>query len=337
MASRIWLALLLCAGICSTSCAQQSHEYGFVEAQSDDDIAERRAIFDEVAVAVRARDFARLNAMSQDMRDRRTRTPSGVWRLAYFYYGVEAAVIGRQSGCAPMDPQLYVDWAAVDPQQPAAYIALASAHRRRAWCLRGGDYAREVSPLAMEHFNQIIADTRRELESHEAIASRDPQYYQVLIDLALSQGLPRAVFQDLLATATDQHPYYYGIYFAASPYYMPQWHGVPGDIDALAQWAADTTEQHDASGAYARVIWYVDSIGHLDNREVNWARMEQSMDELAEMYPTDWNFANFARLSCRLNHPEVAARYFGMIRNDEPGTNWSDRAEWQRCRAAAGV
>ncbi len=331
------LVALLFVTMSVSACAQSAAEYGAVEARSDDDIAERQAIFNDVAAAVRARDFVRLNAMSEDMRSRRSRTPSGVWRLAYFYYGLEATFVTARGECIPMDPQFYADWAAVDPQQPAAHIALAMVRIRHAWCRRGSGYAHTLSDMEMDDFNRRMAAARTELETHGDVASVDPQYYKTLIDIAATQGLPRAGFEMLVEEAIDRHAYYYGVYFAASPYYLPQWNGRSGDIDRLADWAADSTSTHDGAGTYARVIWNLEQCNCLTPTEVDWRRMEQGMNDIAARFPTNWNIANFARLSCKLDHPDAAARYFGMMQGGDTGRDWSSRSEWQQCRTRARV
>lgn len=176
---------LLSYMICGTAFAQQlasAQLQGNVDDRSQDEMSQRVDIFDKVAAAVNARDFAALNKMSDDYRASRSRTPSGTWKLAYFYYGFAGPLpITQASGeCVNPVPAFAKAWAAYDQSQPSPYIVEATSYLNQAQCYRGDGYAQKVPLDVLTRATEISEAARRLLDSHREVASNDPQYYSML-------------------------------------------------------------------------------------------------------------------------------------------------------------
>jgi hypothetical protein len=306
---------------------------GAVEARTTDELAERVAIFDQVKAAVERKDYRALNAMAAEFRERRARTPSGTWKLAYFYYGVIGHLPAENPGaeCLRIADSVFDDWVRVDPKAPAPYIAQAWATSTLGGCLRGGASAYATPRENFEAMAREVAKARGILEAHREVASIDPQFYAEMIRIYRMSGTDDATVRALLDEAVSREPYYQGTYFTAAEYYQPQWHGGPGDLDRLGRFAADHMAGDDGKGGYARVFWSLDECGCMDMAQVDWPLMKEAMHDIMEAYPTDWNAANFARFSCKFGDTAAAAEFFGMMKGDV-GADWGHAEAYRRCR-----
>jgi len=290
--------------------------------------------------AVRARDFDTLNAMESYFRTASSRLPGGTWELSSFYGGVQQALEGRRyadSPCTLKGMDFAEAWAAHDPDAPAPYIAKASLLTSYGWCVRGGKYAIEVPPGAMLTFRQNIYAAYETLLDHADVASRDPEFYALRIKLNTAQANEGEAFKGLLEEASGRFPYYYPIYFEAAWHETPQWAGSYQKVEAVARYAAERTRERDGDSAYVRVIWSFMECGcDPDHLPIDRALLAQSMDDMFERYPSDWNAAHMAWIACGLGERHLAAEQFARREHDD-AMNWDDPADWQRCRTLAGL
>lgn len=303
---------------------------GEVEAQTTDEPAERKAIFDAVEKAFEARDYAALNRMAEEYRTNRARTPSGTWKLAMFYYAVEPYALDQNGAtCRPAREDVLADWAATDPEAPASYIAKAAALTSYGACLRGRAYARSTSSDAMNAMREQMAEARAVLETHRDAASVDPQFYAVSIDMMKYDTRQDDDFEDLVDEATGREPYYHETYFAAARYLDPKWHGSPGAIERFAKHAED---EGDGEGMHARILWSLAGCDCGYEQLKDWPAMKTSMDVVLERFPNDWNAAHFAAAACGFGDVYAAEAFLGKVGKDDASL-WESHDAWQHCRA----
>ena len=287
---------------------------GQVVARSSDEQAERDAILKQVQAAIAARDFAGLSAMEEDLRTSRARTPSGVWKLAVLHGGLQfylADGLKSEDGCQYRDAQFLRDWAAASPRNPAPVITDAALLLEQAWCIRGDGTADSVAAEAWPQFRKGAAAAAATLEQHPTMASADPEYYAVKLNVLRAQGVSKAAFHDVIEEATAREPYYHRTYFNAVWYYLPQWGGSDAEVDAFARYAAERTRTSDHSGLYARVLWSLEQCGcQAIDKAADWPTLKQSMRDVYDRYPVPWNGDYFARLSCRKGDTEEGRRYY---------------------------
>ena len=302
----------------------------------------RQEIVDKVHALVQARDFPGLSAMERDFRARRERTPSGTWKLQEFYIGLDLALPqpSADSGNCRIPAETFIDdWTKGTPRSPAPHIIRAKMLLQRAWCFRGDGYAAEVAQDAWQPVNESGEAAQTVLIAHKAFASADPEYYAVLEDIYRSEGREPVEFRKLLDEGTAKTPTYYGLYWNAYTYYQPQWFGSPDDVEALARYAIERTRAADGTGAYARLYWHASGLSCGCWLEaIDWPTMKVAMRDVSQRYPDPWNYANFAKLSCRFADKDEARRYFEALKDDDGSAAWwGDKQAWQQCRALAGL
>lgn len=332
MRPRIMLSILI-----ALACGGCSASWGEVEAATNDEMAERQAIEDAVESSIERRDFAELNAMAADYRSKRSRTPSGTWKLSRYYRALFVHLPEAKASptCPNPNDGFVDDWLAAHPDEPAAHMAKARLVYDYGFCLRGSAFASRSSASQLAGFQEQIDRAIGLLESRRETVSVDPQYYVEAIRLHGAGGGGKVAIQAMLEEGADKEPYYYEIYFAAAEYLRPQWWGLPGDQDKLARLAADNTSQ-DGKGSYARLVWYVDQMESLPIAEIDWTLMVEAMDDIAEKYPSAWNSTNFARLACKFGDYPTAKRHLATMTSDVEGA-WSSEQERIWCKAKASI
>jgi len=310
-----------------------------VEASSNDEVSERQSIVNAVDLAIARRDFAALNKMEREFRSSRARTPSGLWKLAYFHAGVQYNLgegLERKDGCAYRHAQFVAQWRSVTPNEPAAIITDAALWNMQAWCIRGGAYASEVPDSAWAGFHQASERAFKVLEADRTVASVDPEYYAVMVQVYRAQNRPRAEFENLVAEAFKREPYYHRTYFNAARSYLPQWGGSFRELDQFARFAAGQTRESDKTGFYARIYWALEECGCDAIRQAaDWNDMKQAMRDVYERYPVRHNAEHFQDISCRMGDSDEGLHYLRVLA--PPGT--SDAALTARidgCKAMAG-
>ena len=86
---------------------------------------------------------------------------------------------------------------------------------------------------------------------------------------------------------------------------------------------------------YARFYWYVldCDCGDMD-KSIDWATMKQSMRGVMARYPSAWNAANFARISCTMEDPQETRNWFASVKGDYSHA-WRDLNELKQCQSSA--
>lgn len=299
---------------------------------SDDQIA-REAITKRVDTLLEAEDFAALNKMAAEFRRTRARTPSGVWKLRVFHMSVQHHIAQAQppGECVTAAGPMLKRWLAADPSAPAPVITQASVLLEQAWCKR------HDSAWGYNAFLKDASEADKWLAAHKASASIDPEYYATAEDIAFVTRSNKADFDRLLAEGIAREPGYYGLYFSAVKYYLPDAHGNNAEVDRIARLAAEKSNGSDATGAYARVYWvYVDCGCSIWQSAVDWPLMKRSMADVIARYPADWNIVNFARIACQMGDGGEAAKYLRKLKNDN-GLAWASDDERAQCFVIAGL
>jgi hypothetical protein len=298
--------------------------------------AEQQPIIDAVKTAIGRHDYAALNAMETEYRKTRSRTSSGIWKLSLFHWRMLTELGPKKDQCQDSSTDFFKGWIAATPDQPAPYVTRAAVLESYAWCLRGDGMANSVSQQAFEGFAVKVDEASKLLTDHRRIASIDPHYYAVMERIYIDQGAAKADFKHLLEEGTAREPDYHYLYFDAYRYYQPQWYGSDAEIDEIARFAAARTARTEGLGMYARYYWFALDCKCSIRNSVDWPTMKTAMRDVMDRYPSDWNAANFARISCDMRDYEEAGTWLNRVKKDYSDA-WTDKIEMRRCESMAQV
>lgn len=307
----LYLSLLFVFGLLSAEqCVAATH------------IEERESVLASARQAFLRADFSQLEAMSSAYRNDKSRTPSGVWKLALFYISVNGAMgaegLGPEQDAAFLHAEgVIARWAQQYPSSPTPHIVQSIHLLHQAWSYRGTQFANAVDPKAWAPFHKYLAMARENLEKYKTTAAIDPQWYETMLWIANGENWARAPFDSMLNEALDREPLYYQTYFAALEYLLPKWHGGLSDIDAFAQSAVRRTAKSDGRGVYARIYWhaylrqYRNSL--FKQTLVVWPTMRAGFEDVIAQYPDTWNVNNYAKFACLASDKPKARELLARI------------------------
>ena len=305
------------------------------------ELDEREAIVASVAKAFREERFAELNQMARRYREQKSRTASGVWRLASFYDGLSRAMWSYRAGKSNEDALRAVQeklgrWLRRTPKAPAARIGFSMLYVAQAWAYRGDGPGSALGAEAVDRFELNITRAWYALRDSKEYASVDPHWYVMMLTVARAQNWDRPQFEALVTEAVQREPLYYGIYFTAVEYLLPKWHGSIRDVELFTRAATDRTAQREGESLYARIYWNAAQT-EFENRlfkstSADWRRMKQGFEDIVARYPDLWNLSNYAKFACLAGDRETTRKLLDRIGNSEEDWRaWEPGALRPRC------
>lgn len=201
-------------------------------------------------------DFAQLEKIARQNRLEKGRLLGGMWKTSSFY------AVTSSSSCveAAQDPEylsqiaLLKKWTSAYPDSVTPRLALANLYIDYAWLARGNGTADTVSDKGWSLFRERIAQAKDILIHAGSLKEKDPQWYSVMQDVAKDEGWDQPDARELMDQAVAFEPDFFAYYKNYSIYLLPQWHGNPGDIRALAEEAASKYPEPQGSMLYARIM-----------------------------------------------------------------------------------
>ncbi|MFD1296702.1 hypothetical protein ACFQ4Q_08640 [Lysobacter gummosus] len=298
----------------------------------------REALAGQAQALFAAGDFAKLDALYDDVAQRSARTPSGLWKSSVVYAGLKG--VAGEAGSAEQyqrSDAVLQKWLHDRPGSALARLLRAHLMFRRAWAFRGGDYSANVDKRNWQPFFEWLRQTKEYLDAEKVIASTRPEYYALTINLLKSQQKsPFSTFDEGL----NKFPTYYEMYFSMLEYLLPKWNGSAEQIEHFASEAVARTQQSEGHGMYARIYWYASQTQFRDKlfleTEANWARMREGFDDVIARYPDQWNLQNYASFACDADDDETLAKLFERIREPSLDVAWRSRARYVTCGRRVG-
>lgn len=270
--------------------------------RSPDETSFRADIYAAVGDALWNKRFNKLEALADRFRNSKTRTPSGLWELGFYYEGVRRfyrEVASTGSGDAD---RFLREWLEAYPDSPTPRIALAVGLIERAWIIRGTGYASTVSSASWKPFKETVEQARQALLQSKEVSALDPHWYTAMAEVGMLQSWSLDEFSALIDEALDREPLYFDTYFVAVNRYLPKWGGNTLLVEEFARQAVARTRGTEGSALYARVYWsasggqYRDDI--FEDSLADWAEMSRGIDDVVAAYPDRWNLNHFAHFAC---------------------------------------
>ena len=129
------------------------------------------------------------------------------------------------------DQQLSVSLALIDqwitqfPNSHIPYIIRGKLQLNHGWEIRGGGYAREVSPEAWSHFQQFLAQAKIDLEQAATMNPQDPNSWALLIDVSKGLSEPKRIWEEYFQQGLEANPHHIAVWGAKALILSPKWQG----------------------------------------------------------------------------------------------------------------
>lgn len=300
--------------------------------------AARETIRQEVKSAFLQQDFARLEAMAQQYRGSKSRTPSGLWALGRFY----AAFGSIYPQGTP--PEVWLEaskatlsWVDKFPQSPTPRIAHAAILSKYAWEIRGYHEAGAVQDEAWAPFHENQSSARAYLEQHKSIAAADPHWYALMLSILKTEGADDETIKQYFLEGVQQEPLYLPTHMEALYNFIPKWSGSAQEVDDFILFATEQVEKAQRDMLYARLYWASSSNqyhGHDFFRETraDWPRMRRGMKSVVGEYPDLWNIFHFANFACYAGDKKTSREYLGLLREHEADSWFENYTDYKLCK-----
>jgi len=153
-------------------------------------------------------DYDFLERAAGQARSSRERWRGGTWKLEFIYSDLKT----------PLDPQMASEaewlnhlallqkWANERPESITAKVALANAYFQYGWHARGNGSIATVTAENRGLFAERLAKARETLLTVPASDIKCPQWYQLMLDIAMSEGWDRQSYDDLYGRAVKFEP-----------------------------------------------------------------------------------------------------------------------------------
>jgi hypothetical protein len=247
-------------------------------------------------------DLRGFDALTTAFRHSRERTPSGSWKLGLAYLSV------TQDLFTPADPrweklqQAAAEWLAENPDSPSAVVLDARLLRAHAWAWHdAGARSSDDNP----QYRSLLEDARRVLDDHPGVKTQDPEWDALRIAIAREQGADTSQILRMAWAALEREGYYYPLHEAVTNKLMPRWGGSKEAVEQYVQMALGHSLPREGTQAYARIYYYIarsnlDGDPGVDMTETGllWPPMQQSLTELTQAYPTEFNRDVARSISC---------------------------------------
>lgn len=323
------ISILLAAGLAL---------HGLAHAESE--LQQRARIAQESQMAFLDENFGKLEEMHREFLERKSRTPSGIWKLTVFYSGIGQVLDDARR--SPVREQQFASherrlqrWLKRHPGSPAPRIVQALLLGGRGWAIRGSGYAHTVPAEAWAPFHRYIGLSREYLEAHKAVAARDPRWYQAMLQNARAEGWDEQKYGKLLDEALTREPLFYQTYFEALENFLPKWHGDVGKIERFARDAVERTSGHEGRSMYARIYWYAAQTEYGNDLFAKslaaWPRMKEGFDDVVARYPEPWNLNNYAKFACLASDKATTKGLLERIGTQAVPAAWDPPSFLQEC------
>lgn len=297
------------------------------ERADPDEMGARHEVFDAAKREFIAGDFESLDRQAHDYLVHKSRTPSGVWKLGFFYGGIDDVMTDAEAkGFNAMDAVLRkaLDWQTKYPKSPSAGIVNSMMLLDFALTIRGTGTADTVKPDDWPTIDSLVERSRMGLLGCKQTCAVDPQWYRTMSTVALLQGWNRRRFDQLINEAFEKEPVYYDTYFAAVHYLLPQWHGDLDQLDSFVRSVTERTSATEGAGMYTRIYWSASQSAFNDalfeSSKASWPEMKEGFEDILKRYPSSWNANSYAKFAClahdKTKAKELTARIRGSVITD---------------------
>jgi hypothetical protein len=279
-----------------------------------------------------SKDFDGLDSMAKTFRDTKVCYADGVWKLFYFYDGIN---IPEESTDSEWSNHFAVlrDWIKTKPDSITARVALANGLVGYAWTARGRDSASKVTDDNWKHFSQRLNEAVSVLAEAKTLNEKCPCWWSTLLRVELGLQVDRPQYDAAFKGAIQAWPDYAAFYFIRANFLLPRWYGTEGELEKDLEASADKIGGEAGDTVYAQVIWDLNvsvfSTNLFQEYNLSWNRANNGLETIESHYPDSLAVKNeAAHLAVLAHDPPAAKKYFDQTKGEIDPSAWSSTNEF---------
>ncbi len=287
----------------STSCAKFGDAF-----QSSNDLVALKAYRAAVQQLVDNENFPELDCIADAARVNQLRFRGGKWQLHSFYRGV-SEIEGHATEEDWNNRISHLQkWTSANPKSITAAVALAQAYLNFAWHARGDGFTDTVTESGWRLFGQRADKAKSILDAAASLATKCPQWYLSMLQVARAQGWDVEQSTKVLQQAATSFPDYYYSYGSLAGYMLPKWGGEEGDAANFAKQSADRVGGTKGDILYFRIgERVVCACDEPEFRRFSWARLQKGYEAIEKEYGSSDSDLNVLALMATKNNDSVVA------------------------------
>ncbi len=185
--------------------------------------------------------------------------------------------------------------------------ALSFALTSKAWEIRSGKWAKEVSEEQWEGFRYYLAKSKEVLESYTGEITC-AGYYTAWQKAYLGLDPSKTKYFNIVYKAMDLDPTYYAIYEYTAYHLQPRWHGRKGNWQKFI--IAMMRKEGVPADIYARAAMFFGKTvtnNPYKTHGADWGEAKKSFQAMVKMYPDSYHVKSVFLLHAKLNNDEVTS------------------------------
>jgi hypothetical protein len=313
---------------------------GFSDAEFDTttDVRALDEYRDAIAQLLKQEKFAELDCLADAARAGKTRFPGGGWKLRNIYIGLEDPRPGHPTEEDWQQHLKLVErWMSSNPRSITATIALSESYTEYGWSARGDGFADSVSDSGWKLYGERVAKAKAILDEHSDLATKCPDWYIAMQQVAQGQSWSRpraaALLQQAIAFEPG-YPYYYRIY---GNYLLPKWGGQDGDTTRFAEETANRIGGEAGDILYFQIAEAIlCGCQEPEFDRFSWPRLQSGFTALEKKYGPSMLLVNsFALMAAKSQDWVAADAAFKRIGDKWSEERWGTEGFFKQNRDAA--
>jgi hypothetical protein len=284
-----------------------------------------------------AGEYKQLDELAAKYRTTKERSQSGSWRLSHLYEGLRVARSSKKGDTTATQmerAEQLKKWIEVRPNSITARVAWAGYLKDRAWEARGGGFAGTVTEGGWEGFRDNLEKARIVLEDAKKLPERCPEWYSIMLGVALGQSWGRKRYDALFEEAFAFEPGFHSFCNAKAIRLLRRWGGGEGEAVAFAKDIAERTKKDFGDIYYARIALEVVIYEPFEESGFDWERTKKGFQEILKSYPqSDYWVQNLARVAAIAKDQETARDAFLKMKEKPIPEVWN--GQYRKDRAWA--
>ncbi|MFN2623562.1 MAG: hypothetical protein ABR611_12035 [Chthoniobacterales bacterium] len=270
-------------------------------------------------------DFETLETLGQELRQSRERLLDGSWLSEAYFAAFRLAPNASAERYARVEQRI-TQWERAKPTSPALPLIKVGYHLDLAWRWRTERFTKDISAERWKKFKNELGIARQLLELHAGDKTY-PEFYSLMLTIALGQNWKKPEYMALLTRATQLEPDYYRYHCQTAVYLLPRWHGKKGEWE---QFAEQQRQRYGAGGVgdalYTRIaLGLQDYYFHHFFRDtaISWEVMASGFDDLIKTHPDSRYLKNlYANWAWRADDRVRLKKLLPIIKPDPDMTVW---------------
>jgi hypothetical protein len=295
----------------------------------------------EIAAFLVEKNYDQLEKAAHEARTAKTRFKGGVWKLYDLYAALAGPIVG--AGASKEDWKFHIAslkaWASARPESVTALVALAETYISYADKARGGGYADTVSDAGWKLNNERVTMAASTLTEAAKLKEKCPYWYEVMQNVALSQGWDKSQARKLFDDAIAFEPTYYHFYREYANFLLPKWYGKPGETEAFAEEISNQIGGQEGKFVYFEIASLATCQCDSDDSHMQYLSWPKIKDGYAALGPL-YGYSNlkrnrFAHMAVEANDRFAAQQAFATIGDDWDHTVWRSSRSFENAKSWA--